>query len=112
PAVSCGIIRCARPRYSLMDCVFFSSRRRHTRSKRDWSSDVCSSDLEGEKRSFCSPYSSTCCSRSHRVTCPTICFPFKSPDSYFSKYMIHCLILLSTVIKTNFYTLYREMYSL
>src|SRR5699024_11431542 len=24
---------------------FFSCRRRHTRSKRDWSSDVCSSDL-------------------------------------------------------------------
>src|SRR3989440_9101096 len=32
-----------------MFCVFFffffSSRRRHTRSDRDWSSDVCSSDL-------------------------------------------------------------------
>src|SRR5699024_12100806 len=28
-----------------MDMFFFSSRRRHTRSKRDWSSDVCSSDL-------------------------------------------------------------------
>src|SRR6266542_4506293 len=27
---------------------FFSSRRRHTRCYRDWSSDVCSSDLEGE----------------------------------------------------------------
>src|SRR5699024_11589092 len=27
---------------------FFSSRRRHTRSKRDWSSDVCSSDLTVE----------------------------------------------------------------
>src|SRR5699024_11632924 len=26
-------------------CFFCSSRRRHTRSKRDWSSDVCSSDL-------------------------------------------------------------------
>src|SRR5712664_4427535 len=26
---------------------FFSSRRRHTRSDRDWSSDVCSSDLDG-----------------------------------------------------------------
>src|SRR5699024_11665847 len=26
---------------------FLSSRRRHTRSKRDWSSDVCSSDLIG-----------------------------------------------------------------
>src|SRR5437868_12298345 len=28
---------------------FFSSRRRHTRSKRDWSSDVCSSDLSFER---------------------------------------------------------------
>ena len=27
-------------------CFFFSSRRRHTRLRRDWSSDVCSSDLE------------------------------------------------------------------
>src|SRR2546428_10104473 len=27
-----------------MLCFFFSSRRRHTRSDRDWSSDVCSSD--------------------------------------------------------------------
>src|SRR2546422_3152778 len=26
---------------------FFSSRRRHTRCSRDWSSDVCSSDLPG-----------------------------------------------------------------
>src|SRR5699024_9147420 len=33
--------------YICMLCFFFfSSRRRHTRSKRDWSSDVCSSDLE------------------------------------------------------------------
>src|SRR5690606_40517579 len=30
----------------LFSCVFFfSSRRRHTRFSRDWSSDVCSSDL-------------------------------------------------------------------
>src|SRR5438067_11371943 len=29
----------------LLFLFFFSSRRRHTRSKRDWSSDVCSSDL-------------------------------------------------------------------
>src|SRR5438874_2378596 len=27
---------------------FFSSRRRHTRSLRDWSSDVCSSDLDSD----------------------------------------------------------------
>src|SRR5947207_4547106 len=42
----------------VLDCVFifscinvpiffFSSRRRHTRSLCDWSSDVCSSDLDG-----------------------------------------------------------------
>src|SRR5690349_7978611 len=28
---------------------FFSSRRRHTRSLRDWSSDVCSSDLSADE---------------------------------------------------------------
>src|SRR2546428_13449955 len=31
--------------YSTSFFFFFSSRRRHTRSDRDWSSDVCSSDL-------------------------------------------------------------------
>src|SRR2546421_8831995 len=40
---------------SLLFCFvfffFFSSRRRHTRSDRDWSSDVCSSDLlQGDGR--------------------------------------------------------------
>src|SRR5882757_1141796 len=35
-------------------CFFFSSRRRHTRYWRDWSSDVCSSDLRGESGTeFC-----------------------------------------------------------
>src|SRR5256884_4761295 len=29
----------------MVSCFFFSSRRRHTRCSRDWSSDVCSSDL-------------------------------------------------------------------
>src|SRR2546421_8265528 len=40
--LSCGG---ARGRLSAAGCFFFSSRRRHTRSDRDWSSDVCSSDL-------------------------------------------------------------------
>src|SRR5687768_18522026 len=31
-------------------CFFFSSRRRHTRCSRDWSSDVCSSDLRKPAR--------------------------------------------------------------
>src|SRR2546422_11040232 len=33
---------------SLFYFFFFSSRRRHTRCSRDWSSDVCSSDLAGD----------------------------------------------------------------
>src|SRR2546422_8967925 len=32
-----------------MCSFFFSSRRRHTRCSRDWSSDVCSSDLPGQE---------------------------------------------------------------
>src|SRR5260370_29517663 len=31
---------------------FFSSRRRHTRFKCDWSSDVCSSDLQSDGRAW------------------------------------------------------------
>src|SRR3712207_8696741 len=34
-------------------CAFFSSRRRHTRYWRDWSSDVCSSD---RRRASASPF--------------------------------------------------------
>src|SRR5699024_11832145 len=40
-------IDCVLDLYLFVFCFFFfSSRRRHTRSKRDWSSDVCSSDLK------------------------------------------------------------------
>src|SRR5690625_3144085 len=35
-----------------MCLFFFSSRRRHTRWPRDWSSDVCSSDLKTGGRSY------------------------------------------------------------
>src|SRR3989440_4972117 len=39
-------------RFQFVLCYFFfSSRRRHTRSDRDWSSDVCSSDLLPSKPS-------------------------------------------------------------
>src|SRR5690242_21895636 len=34
---------------------FFSSRRRHTRLTCDWSSDVCSSDLNGSPTNFTGP---------------------------------------------------------
>src|SRR5207245_3530123 len=43
PVPACGRRRpSSAPCYC---CFFFSSRRRHTRCYRDWSSDVCSSDL-------------------------------------------------------------------
>src|SRR2546422_4420322 len=35
---------------STLELFFFSSRRRHTRCSRDWSSDVCSSDLSDPAR--------------------------------------------------------------
>src|SRR5258707_8240697 len=37
---------CVRPTRVICCFFFFSSRRRHTRYWRDWSSDVCSSDLD------------------------------------------------------------------
>src|SRR5256884_2118700 len=43
PGRGLTITRTARCLYCM--CFFFSSRRRHTRCSRDWSSDVCSSDL-------------------------------------------------------------------
>src|SRR5258707_7420547 len=44
--VSCiGNVNVAKPSISIFFFFFFSSRRRHTRYWRDWSSDVCSSDL-------------------------------------------------------------------
>src|SRR2546421_6735235 len=43
---------------------FFSSRRRHTRSDRDWSSDVCSSDLRVPTRNYVAIISGVNCSAS------------------------------------------------
>src|SRR3989440_7308361 len=41
---------CMVPLFFCACCFFFSSRRRHTRSDRDWSSDVCSSDLSHQDK--------------------------------------------------------------
>src|SRR2546421_8889366 len=43
--VSKAIVLVPAERHQVDRYFFFSSRRRHTRSDRDWSSDVCSSDL-------------------------------------------------------------------
>src|SRR2546429_7084975 len=50
---------------------FFSSRRRHTRCSRDWSSDVCSSDLDG--------LAVSCRSLGTPTRRPVVCVPEISP---------------------------------
>src|SRR5438445_5372833 len=62
PPVACML-------FYLFFFFFFSSRRRHTRYWRDWSSDVCSSDLEGSA-SYWSAARSRCRSRGRRPTLP------------------------------------------
>src|SRR5690606_39678907 len=62
---------------------FFSSRRRHTRFSRDWSSDVCSSDLSPAawdsaipstvSAAFCARYSSIDRQRSRESRPPSLC---------------------------------------
>src|SRR5207248_6183166 len=50
---------------------FFSSRRRHTRSYGDWSSDVCSSDLKmASSATLTASHCSHKCSRVHRNGTP------------------------------------------
>src|SRR5690606_40700817 len=49
---------------------FFSSRRRHTRFSRDWSSDVCSSDLLPPARYISRPSMPRPCSRSSSALNP------------------------------------------
>src|SRR6266498_5663045 len=45
--------------FSLLLSFFFSSRRRHTSCGRDWSSDVCSSDLPAGKKTALAPVKPT-----------------------------------------------------
>src|SRR5690606_39362888 len=47
PSESASGKRAASAERKRRTVFFFSSRRRHTRFSRDWSSDVCSSDLSG-----------------------------------------------------------------
>src|SRR5215510_2896387 len=52
-------------------CFFFSSRRRHTRWPRDWSSDVCSSDLAADRDGYldlvCGPMLAACAAQARWV---------------------------------------------
>src|SRR5437868_10196262 len=61
---------------------FFSSRRRHTISKRDWSSDVCSSDLVSRcQRSWLTQPFRYCNAALHRCSPHFLCFLRSAPLS-------------------------------
>src|SRR5690606_40812756 len=51
---------------------FFSSRRRHTRFSRDWSSDVCSSDLATLAPTMCTPKISSVLASANIFTNPLV----------------------------------------
>src|SRR5206468_8836244 len=51
---------------------FFSSRRRHTRSDRDWSSDVCSSDLVAILRETAGPSVDLACAHARSTEGPAV----------------------------------------
>src|SRR2546429_2250281 len=72
---------------------FFSSRRRHTRCSRDWSSDVCSSDLltddSGAARSQCGSHRNFVASR--RTTRDRKSTRLNSSHGYIS-YSVLCFI--------------------
>src|SRR5699024_11820779 len=75
----CTYPSCASPQRVSVSPFFFSSRRRHTRSKRDWSSDVCSSDLRE-----CSHYTS----KFKRIN---LSHGFHSLRSLRREFLLHCL---------------------
>src|SRR5699024_11365784 len=70
---------------------FFSSRRRHTSSKRDWSSDVCSSDLTSASK----------------------CFPLPSPlcgSCIFARFQGGVFLFLALLADFSFYRLFPRIF--
>src|SRR5690606_40997663 len=72
---------------------FFSSRRRHTRFSRDWSSDVCSSDLD-----IIEPFADYAFNKSHSYG-----YGFVAYQTAYLKanYPVEYLACLLTSVKTN-----------
>src|SRR5690625_5659167 len=57
----------------IWNLFFFSSRRRHTRWPRDWSSDVCSSDLHGGPVRATTVARAQCCCLRRREPTGSLC---------------------------------------
>src|SRR5699024_3451059 len=79
---------------SMCTLFFFSSRRRHTRSKRDWSSDVCSSDLTR-------PLKPRRKDRAHKKTPPKRGFPNHRSGSDSGRNYVGCLGALGAVLNVK-----------
>src|SRR5690606_14981699 len=75
---------------------FFSSRRRHTRFSRDWSSDVCSSDLSSTKSSLRKWFLSETkpmSSYAEPISFTNFCFLFGSSDRKSAKSTLGILFI-------------------
>src|SRR2546429_1545777 len=81
------MIIAVRARYALRKCLlndfFFSSRRRHTRCSRDWSSDVCSSDLNLNPGFSNDPTSGVTAGCTFGKTTIPAGIPLGTPDRYY-----------------------------
>src|SRR5699024_1575889 len=80
---------------------FFSSRRRHTRSKRDWSSDVCSSDLKNQFERFASRIEGF----SARPSMSFLIFSMSSSYDSISNKAKQCLLLSHSFLHPSSYKL-------
>src|SRR5439155_10722134 len=82
---------------------FFSSRRRHTRWPRDWSSDVCSSDLvaRGLRPGGTASPEASC--DAHAGAKPNTVKPSTSSDLRMSgpRSLGHCFLLLIVLVVTR-----------
>src|SRR5215469_17828660 len=75
---------------------FFSSRRRHTRSLRDWSSDVCSSDLSHEL-----PLRSMVALAGGRLRCPRRGDLIGLPDGRIRICLLHASRLAHLAVRSS-----------
>src|SRR2546422_7075828 len=93
---------------TLVVVFFFSSRRRHTRCSRDWSSDVCSSDLVSLAKTLFSLTSilSSASNLNNALRCTTSCARGRSEEhtsELQSRLHLVCRLLLEKKKNTSEY---------
>src|SRR5215813_14483507 len=87
---------------------FFSSRRRHTRCGRDWSSDVCSSDLARERALKTDFVTDTRVEAAERALIKRLCeLPGEVAETA-ARRAPHRLCAYATEVARDFHAFYRD----